>query len=281
MKPAQIALLGRRLKKDKVAFAGLIMILSIAFIGVFAPQLSPHDPLEQDLSKRLQPPNDEFLLGTDQFGRDILSRIFYGSRISLLAGLISVGMGFTIGLVLGLICGFYGGVLDEIVMRFMDLLLSFPYILLALLIVALLGTGLTNAMIAIGIGLIPSYARLVRGAVLSIKEQYFIKAARAVGCNDIRIMFRHILPNILTPLIVYSTLKIPEAILASAALSFVGLGAQPPTPEWGLMLSYARSYIFVAPHAVLFPGLIIMIAVLGFNLLGDGLRDVLDPRYRV
>lgn len=281
MKAAQIALLGRRLKRDRAAFAGSIIILGIVFTAVFAPQLSPHDPLKQDLSKRLQPPNKEFPLGTDQFGRDILSRILYGSRISLLAGLIPVGMGFVIGLILGLTCGFYGGLPDEVVMRFMDLLLSFPYILLALLIVALLGTGLTNAMIAIGIGLIPSYARLVRGAVLSIKEQYFIKAARAVGCSDIRIMFRHILPNILTPVIVYSTLKIPEAILASAALSFVGLGAQPPTPEWGLMLSYARSYIFVAPHAVIFPGLTITITVFGFNLLGDGLRDILDPRYRV
>ena len=281
MKLAQIAFLSTRLKKDKAASVGLILIVILVLLGVFAPQLSPHDPLAQDLSNRLQPPSHDFPFGTDEFGRDILSRLLYGARVSLLAGVVPVAMGLAIGLTLGLIGGFYGGVLDEALMRFMDFLLAFPYVLLALLIIAVLGPGLTNAMLAIGVGLIPSYARLARGSVLSIREQYFIKGAKAIGCSDARIMSRHILPNMLTPMIVYSTLKIPEAILVPASLSFIGLGAQPPTPEWGLMLAYSRAYMFFSPYAVLFPGLFIAVAVLGFNLLGDGMRDILDPRYRV
>ncbi|MFQ6075966.1 MAG: ABC transporter permease [Candidatus Bathyarchaeia archaeon] len=271
----------QRLKKDKAAFAGFIIVSSMIILAAIGPFLALHDPVKQDLIKSLQPPNREFLLGTDKFGRDILSRILHGSRISLAMGLIPIGIGLLFGLLLGLFSGYYGGVLDQVVMRFMDLLLSFPYFLLALLIVATLGPGLENAMIAIGIGLIPSYARLTRGSVLSVKEEYFVMAAKAVGGGDIRIMFRHILPNLLTPLVVFSTLKMAESILAAAALSFIGLGAQPPTPEWGLMLNAARDYIFAAPHAVIYPGFAIVITVLGFNLLGDGLRDILDPRYRV
>ena len=275
-----------RLRKNKIAVAGLVIISLFLVMALFSPFLAPHDPLEQSLYDKLKPPVwDEggtwtHPLGTDDFGRDLLSRIIYGSRISMLVGVVAVSISLFFGTFAGAIAGFYGGVIDTIIMRFMDLLLAFPSILLAIVIVAFLGPSLENAMIAIGVVSIPRYARIVRGSVLEEYSKDYVQAARALGARDGRLIFIHILPNCLAPLIVQTTLGFASAILEAAALSFLGLGAQPPTPEWGAMLANGRSLILRAWWAVTFPGLMILFAVLGFNLLGDGLRDALDPRLR-
>jgi ABC-type dipeptide/oligopeptide/nickel transport system permease subunit len=275
-----------RLRKNKIAVAGLVIISLFLAMALFSPFLAPHDPLEQSLYDKLKPPVwDEggtwtYPLGTDDFGRDLLSRIIYGSRISMLVGVVAVSISLFFGTFAGAIAGFYGGVIDTIIMRFMDLLLAFPSILLAIVIVAFLGPSLENAMIAIGVVSIPRYARIVRGSVLEEYSKDYVQAARALGARDGRLIFIHILPNCLAPLIVQTTLGFASAILEAAALSFLGLGAQPPTPEWGAMLANGRSLILRAWWAVTFPGLMILFAVLGFNLLGDGLRDALDPRLR-
>jgi len=271
----------RRIKKDKMALFGLIIILAVILMAILAPFLAPYDLMAYDLPNRLQPPSEEHPLGTDEFGRDLLSRLIWAPRISLPAGLLPVLIGLFFGSIFGLISGYTGGFVDEVIMSITDILLSIPYFLLALVTVAILGPGLTNGMIALSIGLFPSFIRLTRGSVLSTKEEPFILAAKAIGCSRIRVMFTHLLPNVTTPLIVYSTLKIGEAILAIAALGFLGLGAQPPTPEWGLMLNSARQYLFVSPHLTLYPCATMVIVVLAFNLFGDGLRDILDPRYRI
>jgi len=247
-------------------------------MAIFAPLIAPYDPLKANLSEIIQPPSRSHLLGTDELGRDILSRIIYGARISLTIGLVSMGIGLLGGVPLGILGAYYGRWVDLVVMRFVDILLSFPAILLAIVIVSVLGPGLYNAMIAVGVAQLPIYARLARAVVLSLKEKEFIEAAKSLGESDLRIILRHITPNSLTPIIVQATLMIASAILSAAALGFLGLGAQPPTPEWGTMLSKGRLYLRVAPHITTFPGLAILITVLGFNLLGDGLRDALDPR---
>ena len=270
-----------QLKKNKSAMIGLGIILFFILIAVSAPVTAPYDPLAQDIDKRLSPPGtNSYIFGSDDFGRDILSRIMFGARISLLIGTISVGISLFFGLLFGLFSGYYGGWLDHLVMRSMDILLAFPYILLAIVIVAMLGPSLPNAMIAIGIIGIPQYARIIRSSVLAEKEADYVVAERALGASDLELIFKSILPNCLGPLIVQTTLGYANAIIFSAALSFLGLGALPPMPEWGLMVSSAREYVATAWWVVTFPGLAILFSVLGFNLLGDGLRDALDPRLK-
>jgi len=268
----------RRLLRNNTAKLGFAIIVLNVLVAVFAPVITPYDPERANLSEIVQPPSRGHPLGTDELGRDILTRIAYGSRISLTLGTISVGIALLGGLSLGVVGAYFGGWLDLIVMRFIDVILAFPPLLLAIVVVSILGPGIRNAMIAVGIALVPVYARLVRAEVLSNKAREFVVAARAVGAGDLRIMARHILPNCMAPIIVQSTLNIATAILSAAALGYLGLGAQPPTPEWGTMLTKGRLYLRVAPHVTTFPGLAIVITVLGFNLFGDGLRDALDPK---
>ena len=270
----------RRLKKHRLAVIGAVIILALLFIAIFAPFIAPHDPIEQNLEKRLLPPSKEYPFGTDHLGRCILSRIIYGTRVSLQIGVIVVGISSILGIVLGLIAGFRGGLIDEIIMRTVDILLAFPGIILALAIMGILGPSLFNVMLALSLGGWTSYARVVRGTVLSVKEKEFVEAAKALGASEIRIMFYHILPNVMAPVIVMATLGMAHVILAAAALSFLGLGAQPPTPEWGSMLNDGRAFIQTAPHLTIFPGLAIMVTVLAFNFLGDGLRDAMDPQLK-
>lgn len=266
-----------KFKRSKLALLGLFLIGAQILIAIFAPIIAPYNPYQQDLLKRTLPVGSEgHLLGTDDFGRDILSRIIYGSRISLMVGLSSVFIGLVIGVSLGLIAGFYPKI-DMFIMRLIDIMLSFPGVLLALSIIAILGPGLINVIIAISIWSIPTFTRLVRSQVLQIKEYEYVSAARALGANDFIIMVKHILPNCIGPIIVYASLRIASAILSAAALSFLGLGAQPPLPEWGAMVSAGRSYIYNAPHMIIVPGLAIMLLVMSFNLVGDGLRDAFDP----
>lgn len=271
----------RRLRHNRSAMVGLIIVVLLALVAIFAPVLSPCDPLQQDLEIRLQNPSSAHLLGTDDLGRDLLSRIVFGSRVSLQVGLFSVFLALVVGTLLGSVAGYFGGLVDSIVMRLMDVLLAFPGVLLAIGIVAVLGPSLTNAMIAIGVVSIPRYARVVRASVLTVKETEYVQAARAIGNGAVRILFAHILPNCLAPLTVQTTLGIATAILEAAGLSFLGLGAQPPTPEWGAMLAGARQYLRLAPWVTALPGIAIVFTVIGFNLLGDGLRDALDPRMNV
>jgi len=275
-----------RLWRNKTAVAGMIVIAIFVVTALLAPLLSPHDPVDAALYDQLKPPiwsaegRSENLLGTDDLGRDILSRLIYGARVSLLVAVVTVGIGVFVGSLLGAISGYYKGFLDNIIMRFMDILLAFPHILLAIVIMAYLGPGLRNAMIAIGIIYIPRFARIVRASVLEEYEKDYVTASKAIGAKDWRIIFVAILPNCLAPLIVQTTLGFASAILDAAALGFLGLGAQPPTPEWGAMIAMGRSHILRAWWVMTFPGIAILLAVLGFNLFGDGLRDALDPRLR-
>ncbi len=271
----------RTFLRNRAAKAGAGILLLLGLTAAFAGTVAPHEPLAADLNRMLQVPSRAHLLGTDELGRDLLSRIIFGGRISLTLGFVSVGIGLLTGTAIGAVGTYRGGWVDLVSMRFVDVLLSFPPVLLAIGIVAVMGPSLYNAMIAIGVAQMPVYARLVRGLVLSLKEQQYVEAARALGAHDARILLRHILPNCLSPLIVQSTLQVASAILSAAALGFLGLGAQPPTPEWGAMLSKGRLYLRVAPHLTAFPGVAIFVTVLGFNLFGDGLRDALDPRMAV
>ncbi|MFZ5918997.1 MAG: nickel transporter permease [Chloroflexota bacterium] len=277
--PWRIAL--RMLLKNRIAMMGLLILLILALMALFAAQIAPYDPDEVDILQQLQGPSPAHVLGTDLYGRDILSRIFWGGRVTLVVGLISVGIAASFGVVLGLVSGYYGGGVDSLIMRFIDILLSFPRILLALTIVGMLGPGLFNVMLAVGIASITGYARLVRGTVLSAKEQTYVEAARVVGCQTRKILFRHLLPNVIGPVIVLATLDVASAILAASSLSFLGLGVQPPTAEWGYMLNEGRNYLRTAPWITFFPGMAIMISVLSINMLGDGLRDALDPKLKI
>jgi len=269
-----------RLSRHRAALVGLGIVLALGLAGALAPFLTPHDPIRQDLNQVLLPPSLEHPLGTDHLGRDLLARILYGGRLSLFIGVLAVAFGLTIGVPLGVVSGYYRGGVDLVVQRLVDIMLAFPSFLLALALVALLGVGLTNVIVAVGISTVPRFARIVRGSVLSIREQVYVEAARAVGAPDLLILFRHVLPNALAPVIVQATLSMGITILVAAGLGFLGLGVQPPTPEWGAMLGEGRLYIFHSPYAATFPGLAIFLAVMGFNLLGDGLRDALDPRLR-
>jgi len=270
----------KRLRKNRLAIVGMALIGAFLFMAAFANFITPYDPIEQDWKSVQKPPSRTHLLGTDELGRDLLSRIIHGARISMIIGVISVSIGLFFGTTIGLVAGYFGSWPDSVLMRLMDIMLAIPYVLLAIAIVAILGPGLWNTMIAIGIVTIPQFARIVRSSVLETKVTDYVEAARALGASHLRIMLRHILVNALSPLIVQSTLTIASAILNAAALGFLGLGAQPPTPEWGVMLSDGRLLLLVSPWIVTFPGIAIMLSVLGFNVFGDGLRDALDPRMR-
>lgn len=275
------AALWRRLRRNRGALLGMMVLAIFALSGLLAPWLSPYDPYRADLEGSLAGPSQTHLLGTDELGRDILSRILYGARVSMVIGAISVSIGVVLGVPIGLFGGYFGGRVDLFSQRAIDVLLGFPSIILAIVLVTVLGIGLVNVMIAVGIVSVPTYARLIRGQVLSLKTQEFVEAARALGAGSGRIVLHHIFPNTLAVLIVQTTLQVASAILAAAALGFLGLGVQQPTAEWGAMLSTARQYIQLAPHTLIFPGLAIMLTVMGFNLLGDGLRDALDPRMKL
>lgn len=271
----------RRLRRNKGATLGLIILTLIVLAALFAPLVTTHSPIEAVFEESLLPPSFKHLMGTDVLGRDIYSRVIYGARISLQLGFVSVAIAALCGSILGLQSGYFGGWSDMVIMRLIDVMLAFPGLLLAMAIVAGLGFSLTNAMIAVGVSAIPGYTRVVRGSVLTIKENLYVDAARVIGCRDLAIVFRHILPNAMAPVIVLSTLGIARAIITGAALSFLGLGAQPPTPEWGAMLNHGREWLRQGWWVTTFPGLAIMITVLSINMLGDGLRDALDPRLRV
>ncbi|BFT69584.1 MULTISPECIES: nickel transporter permease [Paenibacillus] len=269
-----------KLRKNKLAMLGGYVILFYFLVAIFAPLLAPYDPYHIDLVNKLKPPSVEHWMGTDDKGRDVLSRLIVGTRLSLSVGFVAVFIGAFFGIVLGLFAGYYGKWVDTIIMRVIDVLLAFPGILLALAIVSALGPSLINVMIAIGVFSIPMFARIVRGSTLSVKKLEYIDAIRSLGASDMRIIFVHIFPNILSPIIVQATLRLATAILSAAGLSFLGLGAQPPLPEWGAMLSNGRDFLFTVPYLALFPGLAISTLVIGFNVFGDGLRDALDPRMK-
>jgi peptide/nickel transport system permease protein len=269
-----------RFRRNRLALIGLFLIVVLVVSAALAPWLAPYDPARQSLIEKRAKPGAKYVLGADEFGRDILSRVIYGSRVALLVGVLSALIAVVAGLLLGTVAGFVGGWLDAVLMRGIEILLAFPYLLLALAIVAALGTGALNTTIAVGIWGVPAVTRIVRGSVLALRETEYVGAARALGAPVTALLRRHILPNIVPSLIVYATLFMANAILLEAALSFLGLGVQPPTASWGLMVSTGRDVLLVAPHVATVPGLAIMVAVLAFNLVGDGLRDALDPRLR-
>lgn len=270
-----------KFKRDKAAIAGLGIVIALVLAALSSYIIAPWNAVTaQNLAGALQPPGADHWMGTDQFGRDVALRILYGARISLFVGFVAVAIGMSIGLVLGTSAGYFGGWWDTLVMRITDIMLAFPFLLLALAITAALGPSLQNALLALGIASFPSYTRLVRGSVLTLREENYVDAAKVAGASSNRIMFRHLMPNLFGTLIVYGTLRVSTAILAEAGLSYLGLGAQPPTPTWGGMLSEGRDYILFFEWMPLFPGLAILLTVTGFNLLGDGLRDALDPKTR-
>ena len=268
----------RRLRRNHLALAGGVVLALLVVIAVAAPLVAPYDPVAQDYDHLLQGVSPQHPFGTDDFGRDILSRVIYGGRISLAVGFLGTLLGVALGALIGVTAGFYGRWYDSLMMRLLDILLAFPGLLLAIAIIAVLGVGTQNVIIAIGIFSVPTFARVLRGSLLSLKEHDFVTAARALGADDRRLMFVHLLPNALAPVLVIATLRLGTAILTAASLSFLGLGIRPPSPEWGAMLSDGRTYMRSAPYVTMVPGIAIMLVVLGFNLLGDGLRDALDPQ---
>ncbi|MDB4896484.1 MAG: binding-protein-dependent transport system inner rane component [Firmicutes bacterium] len=270
--------LWRRSRRNKMFWTGTVLVLLFVLMAVFAPVVSRHDPIAMNLDIKLQAPGPEHWGGTDNFGRDVMARIFYGARISLLSALAAVSLAVGLGTVIGLLSGYMGGAVDMVVQRLVEVALAFPGLLLALAIVAVLGPGQFNVMLAVGLGGVPGYIRLVRGEVLAVKNREYVEAARALGASDRRMMYRHVLPNILSPVVVVATLGTAGAIQATAALSFLGMGAQPPTPAWGTMIAEGQSFLYNAWWMPTMPGLAIAVCILGFNLFGDGLRDLLDPK---
>jgi len=270
----------KRLLRSPSARVGFAIVLALVLLGILAPLLTPFDPARQDLRMVLKAPSWTHLLGTDQLGRDILTRILYGARLTLVIGAFAVAVGMVLGVPLGVVSGFFRGATDMIVQRLIDLMLSFTGFLLALALVSLLGVGLVNVIVAVGVTTVPRFARLVRGSVLAIRESVYVEASRALGVPVRRVLWRHVLPNAMAPVIIQATLTMGATILTAAGLGFLGLGVQPPTAEWGAMLGEGRNYIFSSPFVTTFPGLAIFLAVIGFNLLGDGLRDALDPQLR-
>ena len=269
------------LKKNRLSFVGISIIISFIFIAIFGPFIAPYDPIEMHLDERLLQPNREFLLGTDEFGRDTLSRIIYGARVALLVSITTVVLAMCIGILIGSVSGYYGGKIDLILMRLVDIVTSFPYIVLAVGVMAVLGRGIDKLLIVLPLTYWTAYARIVRGLVLSIKKMDYIEAAKAIGASNTHIIISHILVNVFPPSIVVGTFQLGSAILTETSLSYLGLGINPPAPSWGGMLSRSREYILKAPLQAIIPGLAITVVILGFNLLGDALRDALDPRLRV
>ena len=272
----------RRLRKNRTAMLGLGILIVLVLVSVFADVIADYNTMaiKQNIRSRLQPPSAEHWLGTDEYGRDIFARIVHGTRISLYAGLLTVGIGLVLGTFLGAVAGYYGGRLDNIIMRMLDILLAIPNILFAMAVVAALGNSNLNLLLALGIANVPKFARVVRASVISLKDQEFIEASRAIGAGEGSIIVNHVLPNCLAPIIVQSTLRVAVAVISISGLSFLGMGIQPPVPEWGSMLTAGRNYMRDAPHLALLPGLAIILTVLALNLLGDGLRDALDPRLK-
>jgi peptide/nickel transport system permease protein len=270
----------RRILKSRAAMSGGLVVTLFVALAALAPALAPYEPLRGRLDERLLPPSTGHWFGTDELGRDVLSRVLYGARISLQIQVAAVGLALVLGTALGVVAGYVGRWPDMLIMRIVDIMMAFPGIFLALAIIAALGTGLGNVILASAIFLVPQFARVIRGSVLTLKEKEFIEAARALGEGDVSIIVRYLLPNSLAPIIVQTSLRMATVLLTASGLSFLGLGVQPPSPEWGAMLSNARAYMITAPHVATVPGLAIMLVVLGFNLLGDGLRDALDPRLR-
>jgi ABC-type dipeptide/oligopeptide/nickel transport system permease subunit len=280
--PRSTSLVGaflRRFVRNRLAMIGALIIGVLIILAGCAPLITPYDPLNQDLDHVLEPESAQHLMGTDDLGRDMLSRIIFGARLSLLAAIYTVGIAFAIGVPVGMLSGYYRGAWDElVVMRIVDAIQAFPFLILALALAATLGAGFGNAMIAIGLGFTPAFVRIVRAQVMSVASLDYILAASAIGARDSRILLRHVLPNSMAPLLVQTTLSMAAGVLAEAGLSFLGLGAPPPTPSWGQMLSVAQGYISLAPWLAYWPGLAIFLAVMGFNLIGDGIREALDPR---
>ncbi len=270
----------KRLLRSPSARVGLGIVVLLVLVGILAPLLTPFDPSHQDLRMVLRPPTWSHPLGTDQLGRDILTRLLFGARLTLVIGAFAVAVGMALGVPLGVVSGFFRGATDMVVQRIIDLMLSFTSFLLALALVSLLGVGLVNVIVAVGVSTVPRFARLVRGSVLAIRETVYVEASQALGVPVRRILWRHVLPNAMAPVIIQATLTMGATILTAAGLGFLGLGVQPPTAEWGAMLGEGRNYIFSSPYVTTFPGLAIFLAVIGFNLLGDGLRDALDPQLR-
>jgi peptide/nickel transport system permease protein len=270
----------RVFNRNKLSWVGLGLLVVILLLALAAPLIAPYDPIGQSIANRLKPPSADFLMGTDPYGRDVFSRVLYGARISLVAGLASVAAGLVIGGSLGVLAGFYGGRLDMAVMRAMDVLLSFPTLIMGLLVLAMLGPSLTNIVIAIAATLVPKFARIARAPTLAVKERAFIEACRALGFSDLRIMLVHIVPNIAAEVLVLAALWTANAIQIEAGFSFIGLGVRPPTPTWGGMIKEGFEHIFQAPWLAIFPGLCILVTVLALNLLGDGVRDAVDPRLK-
>jgi peptide/nickel transport system permease protein len=269
-----------RFVRSRTGLIGAVVLVIVIAGALLAGIVSPYSPTRQDFRVERQPPSLQHLMGTDEFGRDVLSRVVWGAQASLEAGAVAATIALIVGVSLGMLAAFYGGRADNVIMRVMDVVLAFPYILLAIAVVAILGPGLVNAMIAIGIVYVPQYARVARGSVLSVRSRDYVDAARALGAGDSRIMLQHVLPNTLAPIIVQTTLSVGTAIIDTAGLSFLGLGTQPPTPDWGNMLSAGRSYVIDSPWIATFPGIAILVTVLAFNLMGDALRDAFDPRLR-
>ena len=269
----------KKLLANKLAIVGFVIMSVIVIMAIFAPMIAPYDPNEIDVANSMMPPGyDGHIFGTDSYGRDLFSRILYGSRVSLIVGVAAILVGCLIGVLLGLIAGYFGGTLDSIIMRIMDAMFAFPFILLAITLMMVFGSGLFNTILAIAIGNIPGFARITRGQVLAIKEEDYIEVTESLGAKKFRIIFSHILPNAVTPIIVYGTMSVAGAIISEAALSYLGLGIAPPTASWGSILQEGKDYLVLAPHISIFPGLAIVLSVLGINLFGDALRDVSDPK---
>lgn len=281
-KRSQLKSVWFRYKKNRLAIIGLVMLIVMVLIAVFADFIVNYedDAITQNVRNRLMPPGGEHIFGTDQYGRDVFARIIFGARISLFVGIVTVALSLTAGAIIGAAAGYYGGRVDNILMRLMDIFLAIPSIMMAIAIVSALGPGMTNLLIAMSISRTPQFARIVRSAIMSIKGQEFIEAAKACGTKDVRIIAKHILPNAMGPIIVQATLNMASTILGVAAMSFIGLGIQPPTPEWGSMLSDARDQMRYYPYLIIIPGIAIVLAVLSLNLIGDGLRDALDPKLK-
>ncbi|PNV60734.1 ABC transporter permease [Clostridium sp. chh4-2] len=279
-KQSQFSIIMHRLKRNKMAMLGLVVIVLMTLAAVFAPIIAPFGYEQQDLYHIFAAPGGDHLFGTDNLGRDILSRLLYGGRQSLKIGIVSVAIASTLGIIIGSVAGFYGGRVDNLLMRFLDIFQAVPALLMSIAIATTLGPGINNAMLAIGITTIPGYARMTRASFMSVRGMEYVEAATAINATDFRIILKHILPNAISPMIVQITMGVASSILAAASLSFMGLGAQPPLPEWGAMLSAGRTYIRDYPYLCIIPGVVIMMAVLSLNMLGDGLRDALDPRLK-